>query len=177
MLFIIFSLFLIFLTYIYTHTYIYIHTYTHTHTHIYIYIYIHTHTHTHTHTLWPPDANSWDAGKNWRQKEKRATEDKDEMVGWHHQFNGHELEQTPRESEGQESLVCCSPGGQEESDMTRWPNNENSKYKYQGEKEKKKKQQCRMFKYQSLCPPQYLCSDSNFQLPAQFLHLYVKSVP
>ena len=49
MLFIIFSLFLIFLTYIYTHTHIYthIHTHTHTHTHIYIYIYIHIHTHTH----------------------------------------------------------------------------------------------------------------------------------
>ena len=170
MLFIIFSLFLIFLTYIYIH----IHTHTHTHIYIYIYIYIYT--------LWPPDANSWfigkdpDAGKDWRQKEKRATEDKDEMVGWHHQFNGHKLEQTPRESEGQESLVCCSPRGQEESDMTRWQNNNNSKYKYQGEKEKKKKQQCHMFKYQSLCPPQYLCSDSNFQLPAQFLLLYVKSV-
>ena len=47
------------------------------------------------------------------------TEGEDEMVEWHHQFNGHELEQTPRESEGQESLVCCSPGVQEESDMTR----------------------------------------------------------
>ena len=44
--------------------------------------------------FWPPDARSWltgkdlDAGKNWRQKNK-ATED--EMVGWHHQFYGHEL--------------------------------------------------------------------------------------
>ena len=44
--------------------------------------------------LWPPDVNSWlgkdpDAGKDWRQEEKRVIED--EMVGWHHWLNGHEL--------------------------------------------------------------------------------------
>jgi len=32
-----------------------------------------------------------------------------EMLGWHHQFHGHELEQTPGDSEGQGSLVCYSP--------------------------------------------------------------------
>ena len=32
----------------------------------------------------------------------------DEMVGWHHQLNGHEFEQTPGDSEGQGNLVCCS---------------------------------------------------------------------
>ena len=36
---------------------------------------------------------------------------KDEIAGWHHQLNGHEFEQTLRDSEGQESLVCCSPWG------------------------------------------------------------------
>ena len=41
------------------------------------------------------------------QKEKSAAED--EMVGWHHQLNGHELEQTLGDSEGQEGLACCSP--------------------------------------------------------------------
>ena len=35
----------------------------------------------------------------------------DEMVGWHHQLNGHEFEQTPGDSEGQGSLACCSPWG------------------------------------------------------------------
>ena len=45
--------------------------------------------------LWPPDAKSWliwkdpYAGKDWRQEEKGTTED--EMVGWHHRLNGHEL--------------------------------------------------------------------------------------
>jgi len=45
--------------------------------------------------LWPPDVKSWligkdpDAGKDWRREEKGMTED--EMVGWHHQLNGHEF--------------------------------------------------------------------------------------
>ena len=41
----------------------------------------------------------------------------DEMVGWHHPLNGHELEQAPGDSEGKESLACCSPWGCKESDM------------------------------------------------------------
>ena len=49
-----------------------------------------------TPTLWPPDAKNWliwkdpDAGNDWRWEEKGTTED--EMVGWHHQLNGHEFE-------------------------------------------------------------------------------------
>ena len=42
----------------------------------------------------------------------------DEMVGWHHQFNGHQFEQTPGGGEGQGSLACCSPWGLEELNMT-----------------------------------------------------------
>ena len=42
----------------------------------------------------------------------------DEMVGWQHQLDVHESEQTPGDSEGQGSLVCCSPRGHKESDMT-----------------------------------------------------------
>ena len=44
----------------------------------------------------------------------------DEMVGWHYQLNGHEFEQTPRDSEQQGSLVCCSPWGCKESEMTEY---------------------------------------------------------
>ena len=40
-----------------------------------------------------------DAGKDWGQKKKETTED--EMIGWHHQLNGHEFEQTLGDSEGQ----------------------------------------------------------------------------
>ena len=48
------------------------------------------------------------AGKEWGQ---------DEMVGWHHQVNGHEFEQTSGDSERHRSQVCCSPWGRKESDI------------------------------------------------------------
>ena len=50
------------------------------------------------------------------QEEKGKTED--EMVGWHHQLNGHEFEQTLGDGERQGSLVCCSPWGHKELDTT-----------------------------------------------------------
>ena len=43
----------------------------------------------------------------------------DEMVGWHHQFTGHELDQIRNDSERQGSQVCCSPWGRKESDVTK----------------------------------------------------------
>ena len=42
----------------------------------------------------------------------------DEMVGRHHQLNGHEFEQPLGDSEGQGSLACCSPWGHKELDVT-----------------------------------------------------------
>ena len=42
----------------------------------------------------------------------------DEMVEWNHQLKGHEFEQAPGVGEGQGSLVCCSPWGCKESEMT-----------------------------------------------------------
>ena len=64
--------------------------------------------------LWSPDVKSWligkdpDTGKGWVQEEKRVTEDK--MIGcpW---LNAREFEQTLGDSEGQGSLMCCSPWG------------------------------------------------------------------
>ena len=41
----------------------------------------------------------------------------DEKTGWHHRLYGYEFEQTRGDSEGQGSLVCCSPWGHKESDM------------------------------------------------------------
>ena len=55
-------------------------------------------------------------GKIEGRKKKRMTED--EMVGWHHQLNGHEFEQTPGDCEGQGCLACCSTWGFKELDMT-----------------------------------------------------------
>ena len=45
------------------------------------------------------------------------------MAGWHHQLNGHEFEQAPGDGEGQGSLMCCSPWGLKDSDMTERLNN------------------------------------------------------
>ena len=42
----------------------------------------------------------------------------DEMGGWHNQLNGHESEQAPGVGDGQGGLVCCSPWGRKELDMT-----------------------------------------------------------
>ena len=75
---------------------------------------------------WPPDTKNWllgkdpDAGKDWRQEKKGPTED--DMVGWHHRINGYEFEQASEVGDGQGSLVCCSPYGRKESDMTKWLN-------------------------------------------------------
>ena len=71
--------------------------------------------------LWPSDVKNWligkdpDAGKDWRQEEKR-------MVGWHYWLNGREFEQALGIGNGQGSLVCCSPWGCKESDTTEWLN-------------------------------------------------------
>ena len=65
--------------------------------------------------LWPPDAKSWliwkdpDAGKDWGQEEKRKTED--EVVGWHHQLDGHGFGWTLGVDDWQGGLVCCSSWG------------------------------------------------------------------
>ena len=73
--------------------------------------------------LWPLDAKTSligkdpDAGKDWRQEEEMT---EDEMVGWHHQLNGHEFEHTPGNNQGQGNLRCCSPWGHKELDMTEW---------------------------------------------------------
>ena len=50
----------------------------------------------------------------------------DEMVGWHHQFHGHEFEQAPGAGDRHGSLVCCGPRGWKELDMTERMNRENT---------------------------------------------------
>ena len=74
--------------------------------------------------LWPFDVKNWligkdsDTGKDGRQEEKGTTED--EMVGWHHQLNGHEFEWTLGVGDWQGGLVCCDSWGLKESDTTEW---------------------------------------------------------
>ena len=72
--------------------------------------------------LWPPHTKSWligkdsDAGKDWGQEEKGATED--EMVGWHHWLDGHGFGWTLGAGDGQEALACCGSWGCKELDTT-----------------------------------------------------------
>ena len=65
--------------------------------------------------FWSSDAYRWligkvpYSGKDWGQKEKSVLED--DMAGWHHRCNEHELGQTPGDGEEQGGLACCSPRG------------------------------------------------------------------
>ena len=76
--------------------------------------------------LWPPDLKNWltgkdpDAGKDWGH-EKRMTQD--ELAGWHHWLNGHEFGKTWGYGKGQGSLLCYSPRGCKELNMTTPLNN------------------------------------------------------
>ena len=84
--------------------------------------------------IWAPDAKSWligkdpDAGKDWRQEEKRTTEG--QMVGWHHWLSGHDFEQTPEDGDGQGSLARCSPWGRKELNKTEQLNNNKNHCKW-----------------------------------------------
>ena len=68
--------------------------------------------------LWPHDAKNQliekdpDAEKDWRQKEKRMTED--EMAGWHYRLDGPEFEWTLGIGDGQRGLKCCNSWGRKE---------------------------------------------------------------
>ena len=74
--------------------------------------------------FWSSDVNSQliekvpDAGKDWGQEEKRASQD--DMAGWHHWCNGHELGQTSVGGEGQGGLASM---GSQSIDKTGWLNN------------------------------------------------------
>ena len=74
------------------------------------------------HLIWRADSfeKTLIVGKDWGQEEKGTTED--EMVGWHHQHNGHEFGWTPGVGGGQGGLAWCCSWGQKESDRTEWLN-------------------------------------------------------
>ena len=60
---------------------------------------------------------------------RRRGRQEDEMVGWHHRLNGHEFEQALGDGEVQGSLVCSSPWGHKELDMTELLNNKSPEIK------------------------------------------------
>ena len=76
--------------------------------------------------FWSPDVNSWligkvpDAGKDWEEEEKRASEE--DMAGWTHWYNGHELGKTSADLRDR-GLACSSPWSPKESDTAGQLNN------------------------------------------------------
>ena len=70
------------------------------------------------HLMWRTDSleKTLMLAQDWRQEEKGTTED--EMIGWHHQLDGHAFEQGLGVGDGEGSLACCSPWGLKESDTT-----------------------------------------------------------
>ena len=95
--------------------------------------------------IWPPDMKNWliwkdpDAGKDWRQEDKRMTED--EMVGWHHWLNGHEFEQAPGVGDAQGNLACYSPWGCKELDTTEqlsWADSESQMERKKSKRERER---------------------------------------
>ena len=68
-----------------------------------------------TPVVWAPHAKSWLTGKDPDAKRDLGQEEKgmreDEMVGWHHRLDGHELEWTPGVGDGQGGLACCNSWG------------------------------------------------------------------
>ena len=72
--------------------------------------------------MWRTDSleNTLMLRKEWRQEENGITED--EMVGGHHQLDGHELEHVLRVGNGQGDLACCSPWCHKEPETTEWVN-------------------------------------------------------
>ena len=78
------------------------------------------------HLIWRADSLKKTLMLGKIKDRSRRGQQKIEMVRWHHWLNGHEYEQTPGDSEGQGSLVCCSSWGRKESDMTYWLNSNNT---------------------------------------------------
>ena len=74
---------------------------------------------------WLPDTKNWLLKRPWcwdRLKVGGEGDTEDEMVGWHHQLNGHGFGRTPGVGDGQGGLACCGSWGCQESDTTEWLN-------------------------------------------------------
>ena len=70
--------------------------------------------------LWPPNAKNWLIGKELMLEKtgRRRGQQRIQWLDWHHRLSGHDFEQTLGDGERQGSLVCCSPWGCKESDVT-----------------------------------------------------------
>ena len=73
-----------------------------------------------TMATWWEEPTHWKRPWSWERLGAGGDGDEDEIVGWHHWLNGLEFEQTLADSEGQWSLIYCSPWGHKESATTDW---------------------------------------------------------
>ena len=94
--------------------------------------------------LWPPDAKNWliwkdpDTEKDWRQEEKGTTED--EMVGWHHWLNGHNLSKLWKSVMDREAWHAAVHGiAKSWIRLSNWTELTGVKFKKEGKKEGRKK--------------------------------------
>ena len=68
---------------------------------------------------WCEELTHWKRPRCWERLTTKGEESaENEMIRWHHRFNGHELGQTLGDGEGQGGLTCCSPWGPKELDTT-----------------------------------------------------------
>ena len=77
-------------------------------------------------TTWCEEPTHWKRPWCWQRLRAGDGDREGEKVGWHHQINGHKSEQTPGDSEGQGSLVCCNPLGHKESNTTQRLNSDSN---------------------------------------------------
>ena len=71
---------------------------------------------------WCEELTHWKRPWCWERLKEKEGGGRGWMAGWHHWLNGHEFEQAPGVADGQGSLLCCSPWGHKELDMTEWLN-------------------------------------------------------
>ena len=72
---------------------------------------------------WCEELTHWKSPWYWeRLRAGGEGETQDEMVGWHHQLDGHGFGWTAGVGDGQGGLACCSSWGHKESDTTEWLN-------------------------------------------------------
>ena len=72
---------------------------------------------------WCEELTHWKSPWCWERLKAGEGDDRGRGFGWHHRLNGPEFEQPSGDGEGQGSLMCCSPRGRKESDMTEQLNN------------------------------------------------------
>ena len=73
--------------------------------------------------IWCEELTLWKRLWCWERLKAEREGDNRGWDGWmHHWLDGQEFEQAPGVGDGQQSLVCCSPQGRKESDMTEWLN-------------------------------------------------------